>query len=167
LFWGGEMSEKRIILTREGREKICRELEFLKREKRREIIKAISEARAHGDLSENAEYSAAKEQQAMNEKKIAELENTLMRAQLIDDKVFPKDEAFFGATVSIRDVKTGEEFDYTLVSEEESDFDLNKISISSPVGEALRGHKVGERVEIKAPAGVLEYEIIGITRSGD
>lgn len=158
------MGERRIILTREGREKICRELEFLKREKRREIIQAISEARAHGDLSENAEYSAAKEQQAINEKKIAELESTLMRAELIDEGAIPKDEAFLGATLKIKDLKTGEEFEYMLVSEEESDFDLNKISISSPVGKALLGHKVGERVEIKAPAGVLEYEIVGIGR---
>jgi len=158
------MGVKRIILTREGRDKICQELNFHKRDKRREIIKALSEARAHGDLSENAEYSAAKEAQALNEKKISELESTLMRAQLIDDSEVAKDAALIGATIAIKDGKTGEEFDYMLVSEEESDFDLNKISITSPVGKALLGHKVGDKVKIKVPAGVLEYEIVGISR---
>lgn len=158
------MSGKRILLTREGRDKICSELQSLKGEKRREIAKALAEARAHGDLSENAEYDAAKEAQAMNEKKIAELEATLMRAQLIDNNVIPKDEALVGATVKVKDCTTNEKFDYTLVSEEESDFELNKISVSSPVGKALLGHKVGDQVEIKVPVGVLLYEIVEINR---
>ncbi|MBU0683193.1 MAG: transcription elongation factor GreA [Candidatus Omnitrophota bacterium] len=158
------MPGKRIMLTREGRDKMCSELQFLKGEKRRENAKALAEARAHGDLSENAEYDAAKEAQAMNEKKIAELEDTLMRAQLIDNNAISKDEALVGATVKVKDCNTNESFDYTLVSEEESDFDLNKISVSSPVGKAILGHKVGEQVEIKVPAGVLVYEIIKISR---
>lgn len=158
------MSKGRIKLTREGRDKICKDLERLKGEKRREIAKALAEARAHGDLSENAEYDAAKEAQAMNEKKIAELEDTLMRAQLIDNSIISSDEALLGATVKVKDASTGEEFDYMLVSEEESDFDSNKISSSSPVGSALLGHKVGDTVEVKVPAGVLKYEIISITR---
>lgn len=158
------MGSDRIMLTRAGRDKICQELEVLKGEKRREIAKALAEARSHGDLSENAEYDAAKEAQAMNEKKIAELEDTLMRAQIIDDDAMPKDEALLGATVKVKDQKTGEEFDYMLVSEEESDFEANKISVTSPVGNALKGHKVGDVVEIKVPAGVIKYEITSITR---
>ena len=158
------MGSDRIMLTRTGRDKICQELEVLKGEKRREIAKALAEARSHGDLSENAEYDAAKEAQAMNEKKIAELEDTLMRAQIIDDDAMPKDEALLGATVKVKDQKTGEEFDYMLVSEEESDFEANKISVTSPVGNALKGHKVGDVVEIKVPAGVIKYEITSITR---
>lgn len=158
------MSKGPVRLTRDGRDKICEELEFLKGEKRREIAKDLAAARAHGDLSENAEYDAAKESQALNEKRITDLEDTLIRAQLIDDDAMPKDEALLGATVKVRDKNTGEEFDYTLVAEEESDFELNKISASSPVGEALLGHKVGDIVEIKVPVGMLQYEIVKISR---
>jgi transcription elongation factor GreA len=158
------MDKGRIALTREGRDKICRELEYLKREKRKEISRALSEARTHGDLSENAEYDAAKEAQAMNEKRIAELEDILIRARLIDVKAAPQGEALLGATVKVKDQNTQEEFDYMLVSEEESDFDLNKISVSSPVGKALLGHKAGDIVEIQVPAGILKYKIISITR---
>jgi len=158
------MGNDRIMLTRAGRDKICKELEFLKGEKRREIAKALQEARSHGDLSENAEYDAAKEAQAMNERKISELEETLMRAQIIDENAMPKDEALLGATVKVKDQKTGDEFDYMLVSEEESDFERNKISATSPVGKALMGHKVGDVVEISVPAGTILYEITSITR---
>ncbi|MFH1665410.1 MAG: transcription elongation factor GreA [Candidatus Omnitrophota bacterium] len=158
------MSSGNIMLTREGREKLCKELELLKGEKRREIAKALAEARAMGDLSENAEYDAAKESQAMNERRINDLEETLMRARIIDDSAAPKDEALLGAIVRVKDQDTGEEFDYMLVSEEESDFDLNKISATSPVGKALLGHKVGDVVEIKAPVGGIKYEIVEIRR---
>ena len=158
------MGGSSVNLTREGRDKICRELENLKGRKRKEIAKALGEARAHGDLSENAEYDAAKEAQAMNEKRIAELEDILMRARLIDDKAMPADEALLGATVKVKDQNTEEEFDYMLVAEEESDFDLNKISISSPVGKALLGHKAGDVVEVQVPAGTLKYKIVSIAR---
>ncbi|MFH1878192.1 MAG: transcription elongation factor GreA [Candidatus Omnitrophota bacterium] len=158
------MDKGRINLTRAGREKICRELEILKGEKRREIAQQLAEARAHGDLSENAEYDAAKEAQALNEKKIAQMEETLVMAQLIDESSIPKDEALLGATVTVKDHKSGEEFDYMLVSEEESDFDLNKISVTSPVGRALLGHKTGDVVEIQVPVGILRYEIKAIRR---
>lgn len=158
------MGEGKVTLTRAGRDKLCNELEQLKGEKRREIAKALAEARAHGDLSENAEYDAAKEAQAMNEKKISEIEETLIRAQIIDDSVMPKDEALLGATVKVRDQEMGEEFDYMLVAEEESDFTENKISVSSPVGKALLGHKVGDIVDVEVPAGVIKYEIILISR---
>ena len=158
------MAEGRIKLTREGREKIVSELEVLKGEKRRQIAKDLAAARAMGDLSENAEYDAAKESQAMNERKIAELEGVLIRAEIINDDAMPKDEALLGATVRVKDEASGEEFDYVLVSEEESDFENNKISSSSPVGSALLGHKVGDKVEIQVPVGTLRYEIVGISR---
>lgn len=157
------MSDGRIILTREGRDKLCTELKYLKNEKRREIANSLAEARAHGDLSENAEYDAAKEAQAMNEKRIAELEDTLMRAELIDESKISKSEALLGNKIKVKDQKTSEEFVYMLVSEEESDFDSNKISVSSLVGRALLGHRVGDIVEIQAPAGMLRYGIIDIT----
>ena len=160
------MVKGKIFLTREGRDKIVKELECFKGEKRREIAKQLAEARAHGDLSENAEYDAAKEAQAMNEKRIAELEETLMRARIIDEDSVPRDQALLGATVRVKDLNGGQEFDYILVSEEEADFENDKISITSPVGSALLGHKVGDGVEIEVPAGTLEYEIVKISRQG-
>ncbi len=158
------MGKDYVNLTREGRDKLCGELEYLKGEKRREIAKALDEARSLGDLSENAEYDAAKEAQAMNEKRIGGIEDTLMRARIIDEKSIAKDEALLGATVKIKDHASKEEFNYMLVSEEESDYDLDKISVSSPVGKALLGHKVGDVVEVEIPAGTLKYEIVSITR---
>lgn len=137
-------------------------MEYYKGAKRREISRALAEARSHGDLSENAEYDAAKEAQAANERKVSELEDILAHARIIDTKAMPKDEALLGATVRVKDPTSGEEFDYMLVSEEESDFDLNKISISSPVGKALFGHKTGDIVEVKVPAGVIKYKILRI-----
>jgi transcription elongation factor GreA len=153
-----------ITLTREGRDKLVRELEVLKGEKRREIAKALSEARAHGDLSENAEYDAAKEAQAHNEKKIAEVEDVLMRARIMDESAISPDEALLGAKVKLIDKETSEEFEYMLVAEEESDFSENKISVTSPVGKALLGHKKGDVVEISTPGGIINYEIRGISR---
>jgi transcription elongation factor GreA len=158
------MAKGRISLTREGRDKLVRDLELLKGEKRREIAKQLAEAREHGDLSENAEYDAAKEAQAHNEKRISELEDTLIQAQIIDEDAMPKDEALLGATVKVKDQSSGFEYDYVLVSEEESDFENDRISISSPVGKALLGHKVGDIVDIQVPAGTLKYEIINISR---
>jgi transcription elongation factor GreA len=158
------MSAGRINLTKDGRNKLVKELEYLKGEKRREIAQMLAEARAHGDLSENAEYDAAKEAQAMNEKRISEIETTLVNAQIIDESNIAKDEALLGATVTVKDLGNGGKFDYMLVSEEESDYDLNKISVSSPVGKALLGHKVSDVVEISVPAGFLKYKIVKITR---
>jgi transcription elongation factor GreA len=157
------MSKGKIFLTREGFDKLIKELNQLKREKRRQISKDIKEAREKGDLSENAEYDAAKEAQALNEKRISGLENTLANAQIIEDKDIKSDKVVLGVTVKVKDKATGEEFDYMLVSEEESDFDANKISISSPVGKALMGSKMGDVVEIKVPSGTLEYEIVSIS----
>lgn len=153
-----------IYLTREGYEKLTKELEYLKTTRRRELSKAIGAARAHGDISENAEYDAAKEAQGLNEKKIAELEDKLSRGRILDDEDMPKDEALLGATVTLQDLDTEEEVVYMLVSEEEADYTEGKISANSPVGQALLGHKVGSTLEIKVPAGILKYKVLKISR---
>ena len=153
-----------IYLSRAGYEKLREELEFLKTTRRREISKAIGEARAHGDLSENAEYDAAKDAQGYNEKRISELEQTLGHARLLEDENIPSDQVLIGATVKMIDVDTNEEIVYTFVTEEESDFAQNKISISSPIGSGLLGHKENEVVKVKVPAGILTYKIIKISR---
>lgn len=158
------MAKGDIYLTPEGYEKLRKELEFLKTEKRRKFSKAIGEARSHGDISENAEYDAAKEAQGLNEKKIAELETKLATAKILDDSEMSKDEVLIGATVKLKDVNTKEEIEYTLVAEEEADYSQNKISVTSPVGSGLVGHKVGETVEIRVPAGVLKYKVVAIRR---
>jgi len=151
-------------LTSEGHEKLRKELEYLKTTRRRELSKAIGEARAHGDISENAEYDAAKDAQGMNEKKIAELEAKLASAQIIDDSQMSTDEVLIGATVKLKDLESKEEFEYRIVAEEEADYAQNKISITSPVGEGLVNHKKGDIVEIQAPRGILKYKILGISR---
>ena len=158
------MGSGNVYLSREGHEKLRRELEQLKTSKRREISKAIGEARAHGDLSENAEYTYAKEAQGLNEKKIAELEDKLARAKLIDESAMSKDEVLIGAKVKLKDLDSAEELEYSLVAEEEADYSAGKISITSPVGEALLGHKENDTVNIKIPAGTLRYKIIKISR---
>lgn len=158
------MKKASVYLTQEGYEKLRKELEFLKTVKRKNLSKAIGEARSHGDISENAEYDAAKEAQGLNEKKISELEDKLARAQILDDENIPKDEVLIGATVKLKDIASGEELEYTLVSEEEADYLQGKISVTSPVGSALLNHKENEKVEIQVPAGVLKYKILKIIR---
>ncbi|MDD5595718.1 MAG: transcription elongation factor GreA [Candidatus Omnitrophica bacterium] len=153
-----------IYLTREGYEKLSQELEFLKTTRRRELSKAVGEARSHGDISENAEYDAAKDAQGMNEKRIAELEIKLSHARIIENEKMSSDEVLIGARVLLKDLSTDEELEYIFVSEEESDYDQNKISVTSPVGKGLLGHKLGESVEIKIPAGILKYKILKISR---
>jgi transcription elongation factor GreA len=152
-----------IYLTQEGYEKLVNDLEHLKTVKRRALSKAIGEARSYGDISENAEYDAAKDAQAYNEKQIVELEDKLARVRILDKNI-PKDEVLIGATVKLKDMDTLEELEYTLVSELEADYNQNKISISSPVGAGLLGCKENEIAEIKIPAGVLKYKIIKISR---
>jgi len=153
-----------IYLSQEGHKKLLEDLEHLKTVKRRQLSKAIGEARAHGDISENAEYDAAKEAQGLNEKRISELEEKLSRARILDDKDIPKDEVLIGATVKLKDMDSGEELEYTLVSELEADYDQGKISVNSPVGEGLLGHKENQVIEIKAPARILKYKILKISR---
>ena len=158
------MSNKDIYLTRKGYEKLIEELECLKTVKRRSLSEAVRKARAHGDISENAEYDAAKEAQALNEKKIAELEEKLARTRIINDESIPKDEVLIGATVKLNDLDSGKDLEYTFVSELEADYSQGKISIYSPIGKGLLGHKVNEIVDINIPAGILRYKILNISR---
>jgi transcription elongation factor GreA len=155
---------KRIYLTREGYEKLRKELEYLKNVKRKEIAKALEYARSLGDLRENAEYQAAKEAQELNEKKIQELEYKLANAEIIEDLDIPKDEVRIGAKVKLLDLDTNEVEEYTLVSPDEAEPSQGLISVYSPIGKALLGHKVDDIVEIKVPAGILKYKILEITR---
>lgn len=158
------MDAANLYLTPEGHRKLVQKLEHLKTVRRREISKEIEKARGHGDISENAEYDAAKDAQAHNEEKIAELEFKLAHAQIIDNANISKDEVLVGATVSILDVDTGEKLEYTLVSELEADYSQGKISVTSPVGKGLMNHKKDEVVEIKIPVGILKYKILKISR---
>ena len=158
------MTAENIYLSHEAYEKLQKELAKLKTVKRRELAKAVGIARAHGDISENAEYDAAKEAQGLNEKKIAELEANLSRVQILDDTNMPKDEALIGATVKLKDMDSKEEFEYTLVSELEGDYSQGKVSVTSPVGKGLLGHKKNDVVEIDVPAGTLKYKILKVCR---
>jgi len=158
------MTESKAYLSHQGYEKLRKNLEFLKTTKRRKLSKAIGKAREHGDISENAEYDAAKEEQGLNEKRIAELEAKLINAEILDDTNMPRDEALIGATVKMKDVDSGEELQYTLVSELEADYSQGKISVASPIGRGLLGHKKNEIVKIEVPAGILKYKILKISR---
>ena len=154
----------RVYLTKEGYAKLRGELQRLEKEERPVVIESISRAREFGDLSENAEYAAAKERQMHLEKRIAELHDKLTRSELIDESQMPKDKAYLGATVTLKETKSGNNVTYMLVSTDESDFNANKISTESPVGKAMLGKKVGEKVEATVPAGTLNYEIVSIER---
>ena len=157
------MSDK-IPMTREGYEKLVKDLETLKTTKRREIADDIAKARAFGDLKENAEYDAAKNNQAMNEKRIADLQEKLVNVQIIDETKIPKDQIFIGAKVLLKDLKNQDEFTYSIVPQDEADFDEGKISVTSPIAKGLLGLKVGDTAEIKIPAGVLRYKVLKISR---
>lgn len=155
---------EKIIMSREGYDKFVKELEFLKTTKRRQIADDIAKARAFGDLRENAEYDAAKNNQALNEKRISEFENQLAFIQIIDDSKIPSDQVFIGATVLLKDLKTEEEFSYSIVPQNEANFEENKISVSSPIAKGLLGLRVGQTAEIKIPAGILKYQVLKISR---
>ena len=155
---------KKNYLSREGFEKLEAELKDLKLRGRKEIAQEIAEARSKGDLSENAEYDAAKEAQGYLEKRIAELENTLALATIIDERNIDTTKAYVLSTVTIRNLKANREMKYTLVSKDEADFKLGKISVDSPIGKALLGREVGDLVKVNVPAGVLELEIVKIER---
>ena len=157
------MSEK-IPMTREGYDKFVKELEHLKTVKRREIAADIAKARAFGDLKENAEYDAAKNSQAFNEKRISEYEERLSRIQIIDESKIAKDQVLIGATVRLKDLKSQEEITYSIVTHDEANFDEGKLSVMSPIAKGLLGLKVGESAEIKIPAGVLKYKVLKISR---
>jgi transcription elongation factor GreA len=151
-------------LTQDGYVKLREKLDFLVKVRRKEIAKMLEHARSFGDLSENAEYDAAKEAQHMNEIQISELAAKISSARVIGDGEIAGDKVYFGATVRLLDLKTDEEIQYTLVSEDEADFLQNKISVTSPVGKGLLGKAEGDEVKIEVPAGILNYRIIQISR---
>ena len=158
------MHEANDYLSKSGYEKLLKELELLKTTRRREIASEIGKARAFGDISENAEYDAAKDAQAHNEKKIAQLEQKISQVKIIDDSAMSTDEVLIGATVKIEDLNTGETFEYMLVSELEADYEEGKIAVNSPVARGLLNRKVGEIAEIQIPDGILKYKILDISR---
>jgi transcription elongation factor GreA len=152
----------KIPITKKGYEQLREELDRLKKVERPKIIAEIAEARGHGDLSENAEYHAAKERQGFIEGRIRELETKLADAQIIDTANLSTNKVVFGATVVLRDVQDNSKKQYTLVGQDESDLKNGKISVHSPVGKALINHTVGETVEIITPVKTVEYEILEI-----
>lgn len=154
---------KKIPLTLHGAELLKNELQHLKSVARPEIIAAIAEARSHGDLSENAEYESAKERQGFIEGRIAELENKLSHAQIINPAEIHADgKVVFGATVTVLDLDTDEETTYQIVGDDEADIKLFKISVSSPIARAMIGKEEGDVAEVNAPSGVREYEIMAV-----
>lgn len=152
----------RVPMTKEGYQFLQEELRRLKTVERPAVIQAIAEARAHGDLSENAEYSAAKEKQSFIEGRINEIGDKLARAHVIDVSTLSADKVVFGATVALADTDSGEEVKYRIVGVDEADLKAGKISITSPVARALIGHSVRDAVKVRVPSGEKEYEILDI-----
>ncbi len=153
----------KVPLTVRGAELLKEELNRLKTVERPRIIQAIAEARAHGDLKENAEYHAAREQQSFIEGRIAEIEGKLSNAQIIDPATLETEgRIVFGATVDLVDEETGKEVTYQIVGEDEADIKQGLISVSSPIARALIGKQEGDIAQVQAPGGVREYEIVGV-----
>lgn len=155
--------QQRVPMTPEGHRKLKEELDRLLKVERPKNVKAIAEARAHGDLSENAEYHAAKERQSFIEGKIQEIQAKLAVAEVIDPSKISQSKVAFGAKVKVLDVEADEEYVFTLVGAEEADVKQGKISFSSPVGRSLLGKEIGDTVMVKAPARTMEYEILEIS----
>jgi len=150
-------------ITPEGQKKLREELDFIKNVKRQEIIDAISEARAHGDLKENAEYHAAREEQGLNEARIRELEDVLSRSQVIEYlDLGVEDRVIFGSTVTINDLNSNEISTYQIVGESEANIEMNTISLTTPIAKALLKKEVGDVVEVETPGGIKEVEIVDI-----
>ena len=152
----------RTPITKEGLERLREELTRLERVERPTVIKAIAEARSHGDLSENAEYHAAKERQSFIEGRIAELHSKLATSEIIDCSNLPEDRIVFGTTVLLNDLKTEDEFKIRLVGPDESDADNGDISVLSPLGRALIGKEPGDEIQVKTPGGLRQLEIVDI-----
>lgn len=150
-------------ITPEGQKKLREELDFIKNVKRQEIVDAISEARAHGDLKENAEYHAAREEQGLNEARIRELEDVLSRSQVIEYlDLGVEDRVIFGSTVTINDLDSDETNTYQIVGESEANIELSTISLTTPIAKALLKKEVGDVVEVETPGGIKEVEIVDI-----
>jgi len=157
-----EMTD-RIYLTNDGYNRLKEELYVLVHQTRREVLEKIAEARAHGDLSENAEYDAAREEQSHTEARIADLENKLASATILDPKQIKTDKVYILTSVKLCNLDDPNEIiEYTLVSSEEADTDTGKISVRSPVGRALIGKAIGEKIKVIVPKGELHYEILEI-----
>jgi transcription elongation factor GreA len=155
--------QQRIPMTPEGQRKLKEELDRLLKVERPKNVQAIAEARSHGDISENAEYHAAKERQSFIEGKIQEIQTKLAMAEVIDPSKINQSKIAFGAKVKVLDIEADEEYVFTLVGAEEADVKQGKISFSSPVGRSLLGKEIGDTVKIKAPARTMEYEILEIS----
>lgn len=151
-----------VPMTKQGHANLTAELKRLKYEERPRIVAAIEEARAHGDLSENAEYHSAREQQSFNEGRIQELESALSHAQIIDVKSLSGNKVLFGATVELADAETEEEKKFQIVGQYEADFEHGKISLLSPIAKALIGKEIGDIVDVKTPKGDVSYEILDV-----
>jgi transcription elongation factor GreA len=153
---------KEVILTAEGYDKLQQEIDFLRNDKRREVADRIRVAREFGDIAENAEYDDAKNEQAMLEHKIAQLEERLLSARVITKKEISKDTVSVGSKVRLRDVQANKTFEYHIVGSAEANPAEHKLSNESPVGKAIIGHKKGETVEVTAPRGTLKFKILDI-----
>jgi transcription elongation factor GreA len=153
---------EKIPMTAEGYQALDAELKRLKTEERPTVIQAIAEARAHGDLSENAEYHAAKERQAFIETRVAEIEDKIARSQIIDVSKLSGKQVKFGATVNLVDEDSGEKSKYKIVGEDEADVKAGKVSITSPIARAMIGKEEGDVVEVMAPGGAKSYEIVKV-----
>ena len=156
------MSDERVPMTPRGQTMLQEELQKLKSDERPRIVKEIEIARAHGDLSENAEYHAAKDKQGLVEARIAYVEDRLARARVIDGSGQPTDRVTFGATVVLSDVENGDETAYTIVGEDEADLAKGQISVTSPIARAIMGKELDSSVPVKVPKGTREFEILEI-----
>lgn len=155
---------EKVFLTREGYDKLSEELTYLKTKKRREVANQLEFARSLGDLRENAEYETAKEAKHQLEIRIGELEAKLGSAQIVDPRDLPEGKAFLGARLEVKNLTTGKNISYMLVSQDEADFAKGKISVSSPIGKGLLGLEVGNTAEIQVPAGKIKLQVIKIER---
>jgi transcription elongation factor GreA len=153
-----------LYLTKQRQQELEDELQFLTTVRRREVAQKIAEARSHGDLSENGDYDAAKDEQGLLELKIAKIGEILANAQIVNADQFSYDKVHILSKVQLKNLDNNEVFEYKMVSPEESDFEQNKISVTSLVGKALMGKVIGDQVQIKVPAGVLNYEILNISK---
>lgn len=156
--------DKTVYMTEEGIEELKEELHRLRTKERSRIADEIAEARAKGDLSENAEYDAAKEEQGKLEARIAKIEDTIARARIVDESTVDESKAYILSEVTVENLDTGDEQTYTLVSEQEANVAEGKISIESPIGKGLLGKEEGDEVEIDVPAGTVKLKIVDISR---
>ncbi len=161
------MNKPITVLTRKGEEKLKEELNELKSVRRREVAEKIKVALSFGDLSENSEYDEAKNEQGMIESRIAEIEQTLAHAQVIDDDDISTEKVGIGTTVRILDMDMNEEMEFKMVGTKEADINSGKMSDESPIGAAIMGHEVGEEVEVETPSGVIGFKILEIRKDDE